>query len=85
MGRFCRGLETLKQLADHAFPDLEDKVSERLALNVYLQNLEHPQLAFSVKQKCPETLDRGRSSEHDFGNGLGLICHRREADWEFWV
>ena len=54
--------EDLKQLADHAFLDLEDKATERLALNVYLQNVEHPQVAFSVKQKCPETLDAGVSA-----------------------
>ena len=49
--------EDLKQLADHAFPDLEEKARERLALNSYLQQLDHPQVAFSVKQKCPNTLD----------------------------
>ena len=71
--------EDLKQLADHAFPDLEDKARERLALNVYLQNLEHPQVAFSVKQKCPETLDAAVSATLEIetylptkGCGLGV-------------
>ena len=71
--------EDLKQLADHAFPDLEDKARERLALNVYLQNLEHPQVAFSVRQKCPETLDAAVSATLEIetylppkGCGLGV-------------
>lgn len=54
--------EDLKQLADHAFPDLEEKARERLALNTYLQQLDHPQVAFSVKQKCPTTLDEAVSA-----------------------
>ena len=49
--------EDLKMLADHAFPELEEKARERLALNSYLQQLDHPQIAFSVRQKQPEKLD----------------------------
>ena len=28
-----------------------------MAVNTYLQQLDHPQVAFSVRQKQPETLD----------------------------
>ena len=41
--------EDLRMLADHAFPELAEKARERLALNSYLQQLDHPQVAFGVK------------------------------------
>lgn len=42
---------------DKGFPELFDDAREQLALQSYLQQLDHPQIAFSVKQKCPATLD----------------------------
>lgn len=40
--------EDLKVLVDgHAFPDLEDKAKEWLALNNYLWQIEHSQVAFA--------------------------------------
>lgn len=54
--------EDLHLLADHAFPELEERARERLAINAYLQQLEHPQVAFGVKQKRPETLDEAVSA-----------------------
>ena len=44
-------------LADKAFSELQDEARERLALNSYLNQLEHPQVAFGVKQRQPGTLD----------------------------
>lgn len=49
--------DDLRRLADKAYPDLEDKARERLALNAYLGLLDNPQVAFGVKQKSPGTLD----------------------------
>ena len=49
--------DNLRTLADKAYPDLEDKARERLALNAYLSQLENPHIAFGVKQKTPQTLD----------------------------
>ena len=49
--------EDLRALADKAFPELQDEARERLALNSYLNQLEHPQVAFGVKQRQPGTLD----------------------------
>ena len=49
--------EDLRTLTDKAFPELEDKARERLALNSYLNQLDHPQVAFGVKQRRPDTLD----------------------------
>ena len=40
----------LKQLADKAYPELAEEARERFALNQYLAQLSHPQVAFSVKQ-----------------------------------
>eukprot|EP00731_Ephydatia_muelleri_P001915 Em0001g1915a len=47
----------LRTLADKAYSDLEEKARERLALGQFLSNIENPQVAFGVRQKCPETLD----------------------------
>ena len=49
--------DELKSLADKAYPDLQEEARERLALNGYLAQLDHPQVAFGVKQKNPESLD----------------------------
>ena len=45
--------DELKSLADKAYPDLQEEARERLALNGYLAQLDHPQVAFGVKQKNP--------------------------------
>ena len=49
--------DNLRVLAFKAYPDLEDKARERLALNAYLSLLENPHVAFGVKQITPQTLD----------------------------
>ena len=49
--------EDLRSLADKAFPELQAEAKECLALQTYLQQLEQPQVAFSVKQRRPATLD----------------------------
>ena len=49
--------EDLSSLADRAFPDLQPEARECLALQKYLQQLDQPQVAFSVKQTRPKTLD----------------------------
>ena len=46
----------LKLLADKAFPDLEDKARECMALAQYMGQVENAQVAFSVRQKRPTTL-----------------------------
>ena len=46
----------LRVLADKAFPELEEKAREQLALNQFLSQLENPQVAFNVKQKRPASL-----------------------------
>ena len=49
--------EDLNTLVDRAYPELQDDAREQLALTHYLGQLEHPQLAFSVKQRRPKTVD----------------------------
>ena len=49
--------DDLQFLAEKAYPSLQHEARERLAINTYLQQLPQPQMAFSVKQKNPETLD----------------------------
>ena len=49
--------DDLKSLADKAYPSLQDEARERLSINAYLQELTQPQVAFSVRQKRPETLN----------------------------
>lgn len=49
--------EDLKILADKAYSDLPDEARERFALNQYLTQLDNPQVAFSVKQTKPTTVD----------------------------
>ena len=49
--------DDLKTLAEKGFPDLEEKAREQLALHTYFQQLDPPQVAFSVKQKQPKNLD----------------------------
>ena len=49
--------EDLKTLANKAYPSLQLEARERLAVNTYLQQLSQPQVAFSVKQRRPATLD----------------------------
>ena len=46
----------LKLLADKAFPDLEDKARECMALTQFMGQVDNPQVAFSVRQKRPTTL-----------------------------
>ena len=45
--------DKLHVLVDRAFPDLDNKAQERLALNQYLSQLDNPQVVFNVKQKRP--------------------------------
>ena len=49
--------DELKQLADKGYPDLQQEARERFALNQYLAKLENPQVAFSVRQAKPTSVD----------------------------
>lgn len=49
--------EDLKILIDKAYPDLEAAARDQMALTHYLSQIDNPQVAFSVKQQKPATLD----------------------------
>ena len=49
--------EDLRQLADKAYPDLQEEARECFTLNQYLARLDNPQVAFSMRQATPETVD----------------------------
>lgn len=49
--------DDLRSLADKAYPTLQEEARERLSINAYLAQLPQPQIAFSVRQKQPATLD----------------------------
>ena len=52
----------LQLLADKAFPELQEAARSQLAINSYLQQLDHLQVAFGVKQKRPKTIDEAVSA-----------------------
>ena len=43
--------DAVKLLCDKAYPDLEEKARECLALNHYLSQIDNPQVALSVQQR----------------------------------
>lgn len=47
----------MRIIADRAYPDLPEEAREHFALNQYLAQLDNPQVAFSVKQTKPKTVD----------------------------
>ena len=65
--------DRLQILADKAF-EFEDKTKEQLALNVFLAQLDDPQVAFSMMQKRPTTLDEAVSAT------LETECYAAYAD-----
>lgn len=46
--------DDLSRLADKAYPELQAEARATLALNQYLQQIEHPQVAFSVRKQNPQ-------------------------------
>ena len=52
--------DSLRMLVDKAYPDLEAK--EQLALNHFVSHIENSQVAFSVRQKCPKSVDEAVSA-----------------------
>ena len=54
--------QDLQVLVDKAFPHLQGEAREQMALTHYLAQIDNPQLAFSVKQQKPATLDAAVSA-----------------------
>ena len=49
--------DDLRILADRAFPELQEEAREKLSLDRYLGQIENSQIAFSVRQQRPKTLN----------------------------
>jgi len=49
--------EELRRLTEKAFPELDAKSVEQMALSHYLSHLSNPQVAFAVKQQRPKKLE----------------------------
>ena len=66
----------LRNLVDKAYPELEDKAKEQLALNHFLSQIENPHVAFSVRQKRPKTVDEAVSATLEMESYLDLktVC-----------
>ena len=54
--------EDLKVLADKAYPHLEAAARDQMALTHFLSQIDNTQVAFSVKQQKPATLDAAISA-----------------------
>ena len=49
--------EDLRTLVDKAYPSLDDEVWQQLVLQRYLSQLDNEQVAFSVEQRKPKTIE----------------------------
>ena len=54
--------DDLKFLVEKGFPELQEEAKELLAINAYLEQLNQPQVVFSVRQRSPRTLDEAVSA-----------------------
>ena len=50
--------EDLRVLADRAFPQLNTEAKQLLALQQFMSQVDNPQVAFSVKQRHPTTVEQ---------------------------
>ena len=64
-------LYILKHTLVCSYPTLEAKGREQLAPNHFLGQLENPQVAFSVKQKRPKTLEEAVTATLEMESYLG--------------
>ncbi len=58
--------EDLKTLEEKGFPDLQEAATEQLTTQNYLQQRDHPQVAFSVKQERPGFLAKRTMSVRSY-------------------
>ena len=66
--------DALRTLADKAYPDLEEKARERFALNQFLSQIDNAQVAFSVRQRHPQTVDEAASATIGLESYVGQNC-----------
>ena len=75
-------VDGLINLVDKAYPELEDKAKEQLALNHFLSQIKNPHVAFSVRQKRHKTVDEAVSATLEMESYLDLktICKVDASD-----
>ena len=54
--------EDLLRLSTKAYPDLDSKATEQIALTQFISSITDSQISFAVKQKAPKTPDEAASS-----------------------
>ena len=63
--------EDLRVLADRAFPQLNTEAKQLLALQQYVSQIDNPQVAFSVKQRHPTTVEQAVTMTLELESFLG--------------
>ena len=63
--------EDLRILVDRAYPQLEAAARDQMAMTRYLSQIDNVQVAFSVKQQKPTTLDAAVSATLEMESYLG--------------
>lgn len=71
--------EDLRLLADKAYPEFPVEARERFALNQYLACIDKPQVAFSVRQGKPVTVDEAISLTLEMESYMQTANHSRVA------
>ena len=68
--RWADFAKDFKLLADKAFPKLKETARAQLAINSYLEQLDHPRVVFGIKQKSPQTIDEAIRATLEMENFL---------------
>ena len=63
--------EELKLITERAYPDLEAAAREQIALTQYLSSISSPQLAFSVRQKRPKSVEEAVTTTMEMESYMG--------------
>jgi len=85
--------DSLRLLADKAFPDLQDDAKEQLSLDRFLTLLDKSELALGVRQRRPKTIDDAlaytletesymtlQSRSHQQSMAVSSLTHSKEDD-----
>lgn len=64
--------EKLKLTAEQAYPDLGEKAREQIALTQHLSSISNRQLAFSVRQKRPTSVEEAVTTTMEMDSYMAL-------------
>ena len=71
--------EDLRAYVDKAYPTLDDEARQQLALQRYLSQLDNEQVAFSVKQRKPTTIEAAVGATLECESYLVKPTHQSRA------